>query len=94
MTAFILSLSLLIICLYGYYLAIRQSKLEKELRQNNMEYECFKCKVKLPINTIKCPKCSLVTIYGSRRKNFWLIIPISIFWLFMLGKWSKVGMFG
>ena len=90
MTAFILSISLLIICLYGYYLAIRQSKLEKELRQKNMDYECFKCKDKLPINTIKCP---LITIYGARRKNFWLIIPIAVFWLFMLGKWSKVGMF-
>ena len=93
MAAILLSLILLLVSLCGYYLAIKPSKLEKELRQNNMDYECFKCKEKLPINTLKCPKCSLITIYGTRRKNFWLIIPIVIIWLFMLGKWSKVGLF-
>ena len=93
MLAFILSLLILFVALYGYFLIIRKSKLEKELRQNNLDYECYKCKEKLPINTLKCPKCSLVTIYGSRRKNFWLIIPIIITWLFMLSKFGRGGMF-
>ena len=93
MSAFILSLLILSFALYGYYLLVRKSKLERELRQNNLDYEGFKCKEKLPIDTLKCPKCSLITIYGSRRKNFWLIIPIIIMWLFMLSKFGRGGMF-
>ena len=93
MSAFVLSLLILAISIYGYYLLIRKSKLEKELRQKNMDYECFKCKEKFSVDTVKCPKCSLITIYGTRRKNFWLIIPIIITWLFMLSKFGRGGMF-
>ena len=93
MSAFILSLLILSVALYGYYLAIRKSRLEKELRQNNLDYECFKCKEKFSIDTLKCPKCSLITIYGTRRKNFWLIVPIIVIWLFMLVKFGKGNMF-
>lgn len=93
MSAFVLSLLILAISIYGYYLLIRKSKLERELRQRNMDYECFRCKEKFSVNTVKCPKCSLITIYGTRRKNFWLIIPIIITWLFMLSKFGRGGMF-
>ncbi len=93
MAAFILSLLILLIALYGYYLSIRKSRLEKEIRESNLDYECFKCKEKFSINTTKCPKCSLITIYGTRRKNFWLIVPIIVVWLFMLAKFGKGNMF-
>lgn len=93
MSVFVLSLLILAISIYGYYLLIRKSKLEKELRQKNMDYECFRCKEKFSVDTVKCPKCSLITIYGTRRKNFWLIIPIIITWLFMLSKFGRGGMF-
>lgn len=93
MSGLILSLLILSIALYGYYLTIKKSRLERELRENNLDYECFKCKEKISINAVKCPKCSLITIYGTRKKNFWLIIPIIIVWLFMLSKFGRGGLF-
>ena len=82
----ILSLVILFVALFGYYKSIKISKLEKELRKNNLGYECFDCKEKFSINETKCPSCSLVTLYGARKKKFWIIIPIIITWLFMLTK--------
>lgn len=91
MLGFLFSISILLIALYGYYLAIRKSQLEKELRENNLEYECFRCKEKFSIDLIKCPKCSHITIYGTRKKKFWIIVPIIGVWLLMLAKFAKLG---
>ena len=93
MLGFLLTLIILIIALYGYYISIKSSKLESEIRKNNLDYECFECKAKFSVNELKCPECSLITIYGARKKKFWLIIPIIITWLFMLSKFGRLGIF-
>tara|TARA_B100001093_G_C26681703_1_gene950735 strand:- start:509 stop:790 length:282 start_codon:yes stop_codon:yes gene_type:complete len=82
----------LIIALYGYFTSIKMSRLEKEIRKNKLDYECFECKEKFSVDEIKCPKCSFVTLYGKRKSKFWVILPILAIWLFMLAKFSRRGM--
>ncbi len=84
-----LAFLLLFVALYGYFISIKTSRLEKEIRKNNLDYECFECKEKFSVNEIKCPKCSFETIYGARRKKFWIIVPILVIWLFMVGKFIR-----
>ena len=86
----LLGLIILLLALYGYYISIKKSKLEKEIRKNNLDYECFKCKEKLSIDEVKCNKCDFLTIYGRRKKKFWLIIPIILCWIFMMSKFSNI----
>lgn len=86
-----LALMLLIIALYGYFSSIKISKLEKEIRKNNLEYECFECKEKFSVNEIKCPKCSFITLYGKRRSKYWTILPILGFYIFMVAKFARQG---
>jgi len=93
MAGFILSLVFLFVCLYGYYLGVRPSRLEREIRKTKSDYECFKCKKKIDINDLKCSGCGFVTIYGKRKKKYILIFPIIIIYLFVLIKFSKTGMF-
>lgn len=87
-----LSLIILIVALAGYYMSIKKSKLEKEIRKNKIQYECFECKEQFSVNEIKCPKCNLITLYGQRKKKFWFIIPIIIGWVFMVSKFARQGM--
>jgi len=87
----ILAFSMLFIALYGYYTSVKISKLENEIRKKNLNYECFECKKSLSINEIKCDKCGLVTLYGSRKRKFWAIVPIIIIWLFMFIKIKNLG---
>lgn len=91
MGGFVLSLAFLGITLIGYYLSIKQSKLEKDIRKNKLDYECFECKENFSINEIKCPKCNFVTIYGKRRSKYWTILPILGFYIFLLLKFLKTG---
>ena len=93
MAGLILATIFLLIALYGYYLSIKISKLEKEIRKNNLDYECFECKEKFSVNEVKCPKCSFVTLYGKRRAKYWVIFPIIGIWIFVLVKFQKVGIF-
>lgn len=93
MLGFILSLVFLFVSLYGYYLGVRPSKLEREIRKTKSDYECFKCKKKIDINDLKCSGCGFVTIYGKRKKKYILIFPIIIIYLFVLVKFNKTGMF-
>ena len=93
MPGIILLFIMLIVALYGYYIAIKQSPLERDIRKNNLDYECFRCKEKFSINLKKCPKCSQITIYGSRKKKFWMIYTIFAIWLVMFAKFGKVGLF-
>ena len=86
-----LSLVFLFVALYGYYSSIKISKLEKEIRKSNIEYECFECKHKFSVNELKCPSCSFVTLYGKRRKKYWVIFPIVGVWFMILLKWAKTG---
>jgi len=93
MSGLVLATIFLIIALYGYYSSIKISKLEREIRKNKLDYECFECKEKFSVNELKCPKCSFVTLYGKRRSKFWIILPIIGIWLFVLAKFQKVGIF-
>ena len=93
MAGLILATIFLLIALYGYYLSIKISKLEKEIRKNKLDYECFECKETFSVNEVKCPKCSFVTLYGKRRAKFWVIFPIIGIWVFVLAKFQKVGIF-
>ena len=92
MAGFILSLVFLFVCLYGYYLGVRPSRLEREIRKTKSDYECFKCKKKIDINDLKCSGCGFVTIYGKRKKKYILVFPIIIIYLFVLVKFDKTGM--
>lgn len=85
-----LGLIILLIAIYGYYTSIKKTKLEKEIRKNNLDYECFKCKEKFSIDEVKCKKCGLLTIYGTRKKKFWLIIPIILCWFLIMTKFSNI----
>lgn len=87
----IIAFSILLIALYGYYISVKVSKLEKEIRKENLNYKCFECKQSLSINEIKCDKCGLVTLYGSRKRKFWIIVPIIITWLFVFVKIKNLG---
>ena len=68
MVGVFISLLVLLIALYGYFISIKISKLEKQIRKNKIDYECFECKEKFSVNETKCPKCSFITLYGSRKK--------------------------
>ena len=93
MAALTLATTFLMIALYGYYTSIKMSKLEKEIRKNKLDYECFECKEKFSVDEIKCPKCSFVTLYGKRKSKFWIILPILGIWIFMLAKFGRQGFF-
>lgn len=93
MAALALATTFLMIALYGYYTSIKMSKLEKEIRKNKLDYECFECKEKFSVDEIKCPKCSFVTLYGKRKSKFWIILPILGIWIFMLAKFGRQGFF-
>ncbi len=91
MIGFLLSLVFLAIALYGYYSSIKISKLEKEIRKNNLDYECFECKAKFSVNEIKCPECSFVTLYGKRKGKFWVVFLIIGVWIFLVAKFLRGG---
>ena len=91
MGGFLLALAFLCIALYGYYSGIKISKLEKEIRKNKIDYECFECKAKFSVNEVKCPKCSFVTLYGKRKSKYWIILPILGIWIFMIAKFTRQG---
>lgn len=93
MAGLILATVFLLIALYGYYSSIKISKLEKEIRKNNLDYECFECKEKFSVNEVKCPKCSFVTLYGKRKSKFWVILPILGIWILMVAKFGRRGLF-
>jgi len=83
-----------IIALVGYYLSIKMTVREREIRKNKIDYECFRCKEKFSVNEQKCPKCEFVTLYGERKKKFWTIIPILLISMFMFAKFGRLGMLG
>ena len=91
MGGFLLASLLLIVALYGYYSSVKMSKLEKEIRKNKLDYECFECKEKFSVNELKCPKCSFVTLYGKRKSKYWIILPILGIWVFMIAKFARQG---
>ena len=91
MGGFLLAFAFLCVALYGYYSSIKISKLEKEIRKNKIDYECFECKSKFSVNEVKCPKCSFVTLYGKRKSKYWIILPILGIWIFMIAKFTRQG---
>ena len=91
MIGFLLSLIFLAVAMYGYYIGIKPSRLERDIRKNKLDYECFECKEKFSVNEIKCPKCSFITLYGKRRSKYWTILPILGFYIFMLAKFTRQG---
>ena len=84
---------LLFIALYGYYLMARKTKLEKEIRKNKLDYNCFRCKEIISIDEKNCPKCEFITIYGNRKKKEWYLVIILIGWLFVAMKFFRQGLF-
>ena len=48
---------------------VRKTKLEKEIRKNKLDYNCFRCKEIISIDEKNCPKCEFITIYGNRKKK-------------------------
>ena len=93
MIVYILFISLAIIALYGYSRSIKMTPLERDIRKTGIEYECYECKKKFSVNLRECPDCGLITIYGTRRKNYWKIIPILMIIGVMFAKFFKIGMF-
>lgn len=89
----ILVYALLGAVLYVYFQAIKQSQQEKDIRKNNLDYHCFRCKKLISINDKKCPSCEFSTIYGNRKGKEWTIIIIVITWLFIVRKLSNQGLF-
>lgn len=82
----------LFITLFGYFSSIRMTKMEREIRNNKLPYQCFECKKEISINETKCPHCSFVTIYGKRKSKYWVILPILGVWIFLLAKFARRGM--
>lgn len=91
MFGIIAAVAFLIITFYGYFTSIRMSKLEKELRQNKMPYQCFDCKKEISIDDLKCPHCSFITLYGKRKAKYWIILPILGVWIFLVAKFLRRG---
>jgi len=85
---------IVVIALIGYFLSIKMTVREKEIRKSKIDYQCFRCKEKFSVNEVKCPKCEFVTLYGERKKKFWTIIPIIIISIFMFSKFGRLGMLG
>ena len=71
---------------------VRKTKLEREIRENKIDYTCFRCKEIISIDEKKCPKCSFITLYGNRKKKEWYIIIILIGWLFVVVKFFRQGL--
>ena len=71
---------------------VRKTKLEREVRENKMDYKCFRCKEIISIDEKQCPKCSFITIYGSRKKKEWYIFVLLIGWLFVVIKFFRQGL--
>lgn len=86
------ALVFLAITLYGYFNLVKMTKLEKEIRKNNLPYTCFECKEEFSVNELKCPKCSFETIYGKRKSKYWVIFPILIVWIFLVAKFGRRGL--
>lgn len=91
MVGFTAALVFLIVVLYGYIKSIKMTKLEKEIRSQNLSYNCFECKAEISINDLKCPHCSFQTIYGKRREKYWIILPILGVWIFLVAKFLRRG---
>lgn len=91
MIGIVAALAFLVITLFGYFNLIKMSKLEKDIRKNNLPYTCFECKEEFSINETKCPKCSFETIYGKRKSKFFVIVPILVVWLFLVAKFLRRG---
>ena len=73
MIGLIIALAFLAVTLYGYFLAVRPSKLESEIRKNKLPYQCFECKAEFSVNERKCPECSFETLYGKEGQNTCLL---------------------
>ena len=71
----LLGLIILLLALYGYYISIKKTKLEKEIRKNNLDYECFKCKEKLSIDEVNLSIKRLFSLILDRHKtHIWGVI--------------------
>lgn len=92
MGALLLASVFLLVALFGYYSSIKISKLERDIRRQKVDYECFECKEKFSVNELKCPKCSFITLYGKRKSKYWLIFPILGIWILVLAKFGRTGM--
>tara|TARA_B100000902_G_C27162732_1_gene839609 strand:- start:521 stop:805 length:285 start_codon:yes stop_codon:yes gene_type:complete len=90
-TAFVVIL--ILVALYGYFSSIKMTPLEKDIRKQGVDYECYECKKKFSVNEERCPDCYLITLYGQRKKKYWRIIPIILFSGFMIAKFSNFGLF-
>lgn len=93
MIMYAVALIFILIALYGYFSSIKISPLEKDIRKQGIEYECFECKTKFSVNKERCPNCYLITLYGQRKKKYWRIIPIFLFSGFMVAKFFNLGLF-
>ena len=83
MAGIILATSFLLIALYGYYISVKPSKLESEIRKTKSDYSCFECKKVIDINALKCPECGFVTLYGKERVNFFFLFQYFTIYGFM-----------
>jgi len=48
---------------------VRKTKLEREVRENKIDYKCFRCKEIISIDEKQCPKCSFITILAVEKKR-------------------------
>ena len=85
--------SVIVVALYGYFSSIKITPLEKDIRAQGIDYECYECKKKFSVDLERCPDCQLITIYGQRKKKYWRIIPILLIAGGMFAKFFKFGMF-
>lgn len=92
MPGIIASLVFLIAALIGYFFSIKPSKLEREIRKQNLAYKCFECNEEFSVNETKCPKCSFITLYGKRKEKYWVILPILGVWIFLFAKFLRRGL--
>lgn len=84
---------LILLALYGYFSSIKMTPLERDIRKQGVDYECYDCKTKFSVNKEKCPNCGFITLFGERKKKYWRIIPIIIFSFFMISKFLNLGFF-
>ena len=79
-TAFVVIL--ILVALYGYFSSIKMTPLEKDIRKQGVDYECYECKKKFSVDEERCPDCYLITLYGQRKKILENNTHYSFFWIY------------
>ena len=81
-------LTLLMVVFFYFY--TRPSLIERQIKQQSGNFECFECKETIHMDNNNCPHCELITYFGiTRRKKNRFFIVIMMYVFAMASLWRK-----